>query len=145
MVITDIGKPGIVIAPPDRSGMVQVQAGIIKTSVPLSSLELAPEKNPAPSRASSVTREVSSKGAAKIEDEISVMGMTVEEALLEVDRFLDNAVLSGITTLRIVHGKGTGALRSAIQRYLRGHKHVRNFRSGVYGEGEMGVTIVTLK
>ena len=72
-------------------------------------------------------------------------GMTVEEALLEVDRFLDNAVLCGLERVTLIHGKGTGALRAGIQQHLKQHKQVNDFRLGVYGEGETGVTIVELK
>ena len=74
-----------------------------------------------------------------------LIGMNVEEALLELDRFLDLASRSHMETVRIVHGKGTGTLRAAVQKHLRHHKQVKEFRLGLYGEGENGVTIATLK
>lgn len=77
--------------------------------------------------------------------EINLLGMTVEDAILEVDRFLDNGVMKRLNILYIIHGKGTGALRSGIHQYLRKHPHVRTFRLGTYGEGESGVTVVELK
>ena len=77
--------------------------------------------------------------------DLDLRGMTVEEALLEVDRFLDNAVLCGLERVTLIHGKGTGALRAAVQQHLRGHKQVKGFRLGTYGEGETGVTVVELK
>ena len=72
-------------------------------------------------------------------------GMTVDEAILNVDQYLDSALLAGMGEVSIIHGKGTGALRSAVQQELRHHPHVKSFRLGVYGEGEDGVTVVTLK
>ena len=77
--------------------------------------------------------------------EINLLGMTVEEALMEADRFIDNGVMSGQSTLYIIHGRGTGALRKAIQSHLRRHPSVKSYRLGVYGEGEDGVTVVELK
>ena len=77
--------------------------------------------------------------------ELNLLGYTVEEALGEVDKFLDSGMLRGQQTLYIIHGNGTGALRSAIQKHLRTHKAVKSFRLGRYGEGESGVTVVELK
>ena len=77
--------------------------------------------------------------------DLDLRGMTVEEALLEVDRFLDNAVMCGLERVTIIHGKGTGALRAAVQQHLKGHRQVKGFRLGAYGEGENGVTVVELK
>ena len=71
--------------------------------------------------------------------------MSVDEALFEVDLFLDQAVLNGQTMVYLIHGNGTGALRNAIQQHLRGHRQVKSFRLGRYGEGESGVTVVELK
>ena len=77
--------------------------------------------------------------------ELNLLGYTVEEALAEVDRFLDHAMLSNQNTVYIIHGNGTGALRNAIQKHLRTHRGVKSFRLGRYGEGESGVTVVELK
>jgi DNA mismatch repair protein MutS2 len=77
--------------------------------------------------------------------DLDLRGQTVEEALLEVDRFLDNAVLCGLERMTIIHGKGTGVLRAAVHSHLKGHRQVKGFRLGVYGEGETGVTVVELK
>ena len=77
--------------------------------------------------------------------EIDVRGQTVEEAILEVDRYLDTAFLSGLHEISIIHGKGTGALRAGLHDYLKRNKHVKTFRLGAFGEGEAGVTVVTLK
>ena len=80
-----------------------------------------------------------------ISPEINVIGLNIEEATQIVDKYLDDANLSKLETVRIVHGKGTGKLRSGIHSFLKKHPHVKSFRMGTYGEGEMGVTVVTLK
>ena len=80
-----------------------------------------------------------------VSTEINVLGQTVEEACFVIDKFLDNAVVSALPSVRIVHGKGTGALRTGIHKFLKTHPHVKSFRLGTFGEGEMGVTIVELK
>ncbi len=80
-----------------------------------------------------------------ISPEINVIGLNIEEATQIVDKYLDDANLSKLETIRIVHGKGTGKLRTGIHSFLRKHPHVKSFRIGTYGEGEMGVTVVTLK
>ena len=83
--------------------------------------------------------------AKSISSEINVIGKNVDEACLEIDKYLDNCSLTGLASIRIVHGKGTGALRAGIHKFLKTHPHVQEFRVGTFGEGEMGVTIVTLK
>ena len=90
-----------------------------------------------------VVRKVSTPGAVQLE--INLLGKTVSEAVVEVDSFIDRAVLSGLEEIKIIHGMGTGKLKEGIRNHLRGHKNVAEFRSGVYGEGEAGVTIVKLK
>ena len=80
-----------------------------------------------------------------ISPEINVIGLNIEEATQIVDKYLDDANLSKLETVRIVHGKGTGKLRTGIHSFLKKHPHVKSFRMGTYGEGEMGVTVVTLK
>ena len=82
---------------------------------------------------------------SKASMEINLLGMTVDEALMETDQFIDHAVMNGQTMVYLIHGKGTGALRKAIHAHLRGHRNVKSFRLGQYGEGEAGVTVVELK
>lgn len=77
--------------------------------------------------------------------EINVIGYTVEEAIFAIDKYLDNCVLSKLSPVRIVHGKGTGTLRKAVHAFFKTHPHVKSFRLGTFGEGEMGVTVVELK
>ena len=91
------------------------------------------------------TRNVRSKAATPVKTEVDLRGKTVGEALMDLDQFLDSAVLMGVGMVSIIHGKGTGALRSAVQQHLKTHPSVKSFRLGVYGEGENGVTIAELK
>lgn len=144
VLITDIDKKGTVLKAPDSSGFVEVQAGIIKTRVRIENLRLLDENKQQQKFQSSIKTNIDrSKIPAK--NELDLRGYTVEEALIEVDKFIDNAQLAGIGVLSIIHGKGTGALRSAIQRHLKSHRAVKSFRLGHYGEGEDGVTILELK
>ena len=91
------------------------------------------------------THGLESRASRMVKTEIDLRGQTTEEALLEVDRFLDDAVMSGLEQVTVIHGKGTGALRAAVQQHLKGHPSVKSFRLGTYGEGETGVTVVELK
>ena len=146
VLIAELNQLATVTARPDRNGMVEVRAGIMKTKVPLSGL-CAPDKMdkcPArePRRSSTHVQLDKSRKASM---EINLLGYTVDEALAEVDKFLDSGMLRGQQTLYIIHGNGTGALRTAIQKHLRTHKAVKSFRPGRYGEGENGVTVVELK
>ncbi|MDD7640530.1 MAG: endonuclease MutS2 [Subdoligranulum variabile] len=146
VLIADLNQLATVTARPDRNGMVEVRAGIMKTKVPLAGL-CAPDKmdkRPAREPRRSITR-VQLDKSRKASMEINLLGYTVDEALAEVDKFLDSGMLRGQQTLYIIHGNGTGALRTAIQKHLRTHKAVKSFRPGRYGEGENGVTVVELK
>ena len=146
VLIAELNQLATVTARPDRNGMVEVRAGIMKTKVPLSGL-CAPDKMDKrlarePRRSSTRVQLDKSRKASM---EINLLGYTVDEALAEVDKFLDSGMLRGQQTLYIIHGNGTGALRTAIQKHLRTHKAVKSFRPGRYGEGENGVTVVELK
>lgn len=145
VLIFDIDKKATVLKLPEgNSDTVLVQAGIIQTRVPLSNLRLVQEKQKqAPHRG--VIRSVTGRAQARATTELDLRGQMVEEALMNVDRFIDSALLSGIGQLTIIHGKGTGALRTAVQQHLKHHPSVQSFRLGVFGEGEAGVTIVELK
>ena len=147
VVIAEYDQLATVTGLPDRHGMVEVRAGILKTKVPLAGLK-APDKlqksGPAKPRTqprSAMVQKVERTASM----EINLLGMTVEEALMEADQFIDHAVMTGLTVVYLIHGKGTGALRKAIHQHLRGHKNVKSFRLGRYGEGEDGVTVVELK
>ena len=147
VVIAELGQTAVVTARPDRDGLVEVRAGILKTKVPLSGLK-APDKQikqPKSRREPHTHTHVQLDHGRKASLELNLLGYTVEEALGEVDRFLDSAVLRGQHTVYLIHGLGTGALRAGIQKHLRTHRQVKSFRLGGYGEGGAGVTVVELK
>ena len=142
VLIFDIDKKAVVLEKPEKDAVL-VQAGIIKTRVKLSNLRLL-ESNAvtgATRRERTVTKDLSATSAT----EIDVRGQTAEEAVMSVDQAIDSCVLTNTHLLTVIHGKGTGVLRSEIQKYLRHHKAVKSFRLGTFGEGENGVTIVELK
>lgn len=151
VVIAELDQPATVVNLPDRNGMVEVRAGIIKTKVPLKGLRTPDKmkKAPAAPKRSAAKREGGHTTLDRVQRtasmEADLRGLTVEEALMETDQYIDHAVLSGQSEIWLIHGKGTGALRSAIQQHLKGHKNVKSFRLGRYGEGEAGVTVVELK
>ena len=143
--IRDIDKKGTVLrAPEGNSEEVLIQAGIVQTRVPLSNLRLVEEK-PERKIYRTLTTSRGESPRAGAFSEIDLRGQMTEEAVMNVDRFIDSAQLSGIGQLTIIHGKGTGALRTAVQQHLKHHPAVKSFRLGTYGEGESGVTIVELK
>ena len=149
VVIAELNQSAVVMARPDRDGLVEVRAGILKTKVPLSGLK-APDKlektksKKAP-RTPHTHTHVQLDHDRKASLELNLLGYTVEEAIGEVDMFLDSAVMRGQHTVYIIHGMGTGALRAGIQKHLRTHRQVKSFRLGGYGEGGAGVTVVELK
>ena len=141
--IKSLGKNGTIISYPSKSNEVQVQVGILKMNIAISDLEKIskPSSNSKPlqSTYSNITK------TRNISSEINVIGMNVEDANFVIDQFLDDASMAKLKTIRIVHGKGTGKLREGIHRFLKKNTHVKSFRIGTYGEGEMGVTVVELK
>lgn len=141
--VTVLGTNGTVTALPDSKDNVEIQAGSMKMKVPLQSLRLrnSPKKN-TPQR-TAVTR--SDRGPSTSKTSVDLRGKNAEEALLDLDMFLDGALRAGLLEVTVVHGKGTGVLRKAVQAHLRKLPFVRSFRLGVYGEGEDGVTIVEFK
>ena len=147
VLIVDLDKKATVTSLPDNQNMVGVIAGIIKTKVSLDNLRLITEKKD-PDKYSKYARRQSlqmDKSLQTAQTKLDLRGKNTEEALNELDLFLDDAVLQGLETLTIVHGKGTGTLRTAVGQFLKKHKAVKSYRLGVYGEGETGVTIVELK
>lgn len=142
--MTKLRQKGQILKLPNENGEVLVQAGVLKVSVSLADLRLAEDEKPVVPMSSGQGR----LGRGKMEtmrNEIDLRGMQIEEATYTLDKYLDDAVLSGISQIYVIHGKGTGALRSGMQEFLRGHPHVRSFRLGQHGEGDLGVTVVELK
>lgn len=148
VIIADTKRKGVVINPPDSKGICLIQSGMMKTKIDVSKLRLD-DSAPKPKqqkRASGVsTKGVESRMTRKVRSELDIRGYTADEGVYEVDNFLDAAVLSGITIVTIIHGKGTGVLKKAIRDHLKHHPHVKSSRRGLYGEGEDGVTVVELK
>lgn len=147
--IRSFNKTGMILSRPSKSNEVQVQIGALKMNVSIEDLEKI-SSNSSISKNTNNTTHLNStfssiSKAKSVSTEINVIGYTVEEANFVVDKFLDDASLSKLQTVRIVHGKGTGKLKDGIHRFLKSHPHVKSFRMGTYGEGEMGVTVVTLK
>ena len=139
--VTTLNLKGTVTSLPNAKGDLYVQMGILKSVVNIKNLEiLEPEKQK--QQQQNANYKANFMKSATISPEINLLGKTVDEAIMELDKYLDDAYLSKLTQVTIIHGKGTGALRSAIQAYLKKQKHIKSFRSGVYGEGEAGVTIV---
>ncbi|HOJ81414.1 MAG TPA: Smr/MutS family protein, partial [Clostridiales bacterium] len=143
VLILDLNKKGTVITPPDKDGEALVQAGIMKINVHVTNLKLIDEQSYEIQRTGSASIGVSK--AMNISPRTDIRGMNVEEAIIILGKYLDDAALAGLSEVTIVHGKGTGALRSGVHQYLKTNHHVKSFRLGQYGEGEAGVTIVTLK
>ncbi|MCL2670890.1 MAG: endonuclease MutS2 [Clostridiales bacterium] len=140
--VTSIGNEATVLKPRDSTGVVQVQAGIMKMNVPLSDLRIIKAKtSPKPQVEG---REILTN-IISVKLELDLRGMMVEEALTEIDRHIDQCLSTSRREFYIVHGKGTGALRAGVQDYLRRHPKVKSFRIGQYGEGDAGVTAVTLR
>ena len=145
--VVSMGLTGIVSTRPDKHGKLFVQCGIIRSQVNLNDLILLEEETvttAAPMQRSSSGKLKMSKSYS-ISTEINLLGKTVDEALSALDKYLDDAYLAHLPSVRIVHGKGTGALRKAVQDYLRRCKYVKSYRLGEYGEGDAGVTIAEFK
>lgn len=141
--ILTLGQKGTVLSAPDAKGEVQLQAGIMKFKAHLSQLRLIRQEQPPVKKATVKAQTGAMTRVVKME--CDVRGMTLDEALNAVDQYLNEAVLAGMGEVSVIHGKGTGVLRSGIQQHLKRHMLVKEFRLGVYGEGEDGVTVVTLK
>lgn len=148
--VTTLGQTGIVVSSHvSKSNEVQVQIGSLKTNINIKYLEKVKNSNISNNaigkRNNSSTSYGSISKSRTAKTEINVIGMTVDEAIFVIDKFLDDCSLAKLQNARIVHGKGTGKLRDGIHRFLKNHPHVKFYRMGTFGEGEMGVTVVEIK
>lgn len=144
--VISLNLKGTVSTLPDAKGYLFVTLGIMRTKVKLSDLEKIDEAEIiAPGVKKSSTGKLRIEKSKAATTEINLLGMTVDEACMELDKFIDNAALAHLPSVRIVHGKGTGALRKGVQQYLKRNKHVKSFRLGEYGEGDAGVTIAEIR
>lgn len=140
--VTTLGKNGVIVSNISKSNEVQVQVGSMKMSINIKYLQKL--QSPAVNKSAN-TSHVSVSKTRNAKSEINIIGLNVDEATFVVDKFLDDCTLAKLETVRIVHGKGTGKLRDGVHKFLKSNPHVKSFRMGTYGEGEMGVTVVTLK
>ena len=140
--VTSIHGPATVIKGKDSKGQVQIQSGIMKMHVPATDLRILqkmPEKK---------VRKVTGPILTDVQEvklDLDLRGYLVDDAVMEIDRYIDMCLMHGRKEFNVIHGKGTGALRTGVQAYLKGDKRVKTFRLGNYGEGDAGVTVVTLK
>lgn len=151
VIISDTNRNGIIISPPDNKGICFVQIGIMKTKVDISKIRLVEKiKNDKANEKKKKSNSISTKGienrmTRRVQSELDIRGYASDDGIYEVDSFLDDAVMSGLSVVTIIHGKGTGVLKNAVRNHLKHHPHVKSSRKGLYGEGEDGVTVVELK
>lgn len=145
IIIKSLNQPATVLSPPDKNGEVMVMAGFMKMNININNLRPAPKTKVKAQPTKSGISGISASKGRDIKTEIDFRGYSIDEAVLELDKYLDDIKLSGIRDVRIIHGKGTGVLRQGIHKFLKSHHHVATYRVGVYGEGENGVTIVEIK
>ncbi|MDE5764452.1 MAG: endonuclease MutS2 [Ruminococcus sp.] len=151
--VVDLQRKGIISGEPDGSGFVFVQMGAMKTKMNVSRLRLEESAGKPESSAGSKTRgkhknnagRVSVKAERRGKMEVDIRGCACDDGVYQLDQFIDQAVMSNISMIYIIHGKGTGLLRTAVHKRLKNHPSVKSFRLGVYGEGEDGVTVAELK
>ncbi|MDR1689450.1 MAG: endonuclease MutS2 [Clostridiales bacterium] len=143
VIAANFNKQGIIVTPPDSGGEALVQLGIIKTKIHISNLYEDKTEKAKPKPKAAPIGNINK--AQNIKPELDIRGATVEEGLERCGKYLDDAYLANLGQVVIIHGKGTGVLRNAVQAYLKGHMHVKSCRGGEYGEGDSGVTIAELK
>lgn len=139
--VNTLNQYGTVLTMPNKSEQVQVQIGSAKLNVKIANIVLSKNNN----KTNVIKNSFSVSKSKSISSEINVIGYNLEEAIFAVDKYLDDCYISKLNTVRIVHGKGTGILRKGIHDFLKKHPHVKKYRLGTFGEGEMGVTVVELK
>ena len=144
--VLSMNLKGTVSSLPNTKGDLVVQMGILRSQVNINDIELIQDVTTStPNKGRTGTGQIRMSKSSSVGMEINLLGKTVDEALAELDKYLDDAYLSHMPSVRVVHGKGTGALRKAIHNYLRKQKHVASYRLGEFGEGDAGVTVVTFK
>ncbi len=142
--IAGMGSEGTVLSVEDSKGYVEIQTGSMKMRVKVKDLRLV-EKKKESKPSAQLKKQTESRMTSAADTRCDLRGMTVEEAIMTLDQFIDSMVMSGLSEVTIIHGKGTGALRAAVQQHLKKHTQVKTYRLGTFGEGENGVTIATLK
>lgn len=141
--VLSLEQQGTVLSTPDENGNVNIQVGIMKVNVHISTLKRAKHKKVDQSQISA--KNIIKSKARTVSKELDLRGERLDEALLDMDKYLDDAYIAGLKEVIIIHGKGTGVLREGISSLLKSHRHVKSYRLGNYGEGGTGVTVVELK
>lgn len=144
MHVVSLGLDGTIISQPDQKGMVQVQMGILTSSVSVKDLTLI-DKKEEPAVQHKVSSSYHLSKARDIRTEINLIGKTTYEAITLLDKYLDDAYLSHLSQVTVIHGRGTGALKRAVHDHLKHVNYVKSYRIGEFGEGDQGVTIVEFK
>ena len=142
--VISMNVDGTVRSLPNAKGEITVQMGILQSTVKITDVEIIKEEKKQSKQQKTAAYRASVNKSRNIKPEINLLGMTVDEAISELDKYLDDACLSHLNQVRIVHGKGTGALRKGVHEYLKRQSYVKSFRLGEFGEGDAGVTIVEL-
>ena len=142
--IPSMNKNGTVVSNQDQKGFVFVQAGIMKMKMNISDLRLA-EKQTQNNQNKAKFTPKKNTASRQVQQELDIRGFAADEGVVELEMFINHAVMTGLSLVTVIHGKGTGVLRSAVHARLKKMPVVKSFRLGVYGEGEDGVTIVELK
>lgn len=151
VILADSGRKAVVQSEPDSKGTVYVQMGAMRTKVDVKKLRLdenaqTESKRSQKKKGGHVSKSgIESRAVRKLSRELDIRGCTCDEGIYELDSFIDNAVLSGVSLVTVIHGVGTGVLKNAVRSHLKHHPSVKSSRRGLYGEGEDGVTIVELK
>ncbi|MDD2447645.1 MAG: endonuclease MutS2 [Tissierellia bacterium] len=141
--VLSLNQIGTVLTKADDKGNLDVQVGIMKVNVNKSTLRRT--NSEIKEKSNIRNKNIISNKSRTIKNEIDLRGKNIEEAVLDIDKYLDDSYIAGLNEVYIIHGKGTGVLRDGVKTYLRGHKHVKSFRIGKYGEGGEGVTVVEIK
>ena len=144
VILRNIGTEAVLLDDPDKTGNVLVKSGIAQTKTNIKNLVLVTEKKKVEKKSGSAKRTVTISSSA-FSVSLDVRGKNVEEAWIDVDKYLDDAIFHGIKSVTIVHGKGTGLLRKGLWEFFRKDKRIKKYRNGEYGEGDFGVTVVELK
>lgn len=143
--VPSLNQTGTIVSNISKNNEVQVQIGSMKMNIKINNLQNTKNSKSSKNTSSSNSSHTSISKTRNIKPEINVIGMNVEEATFVIDKFLDDCSLAKLETVRIIHGKGTGKLKNGIHQFLKTNAHVKSFRLGTFGEGEMGVTVVELK
>lgn len=144
VVISSINRDATVVDVNEKNKKVYVMSGSVKMWVSLDELSVKKAKKKEEIKKTRNVTGITSRAERNVSGEIDIRGMASDEGILELERYIDSAILSGIDTITVIHGKGTGVLRKAVHSFLKGNKAVKSYRLGVFGEGEMGVTVVEL-